>query len=92
VPQEIRLTGSIAREVWAKRQNFGGYRHCGKLLDANKNDMKDGPAPHEVRHALIDYRNENEVLAIKTLSRQKAWELNRRLKGSGFAWSVKTGY
>lgn len=90
--QQINIAGKIAREVWAKRQNIGGYTRCGKELEANKQAMNDADTPEEVRHILLDYRNNNEVLATKTLSRRKAWDLNHRLKGTGFAWAVKTGY
>jgi hypothetical protein len=51
-----------------------------------------GQGPKEVRHALIDYRNGNEELATKCMDRRKAFALNARLKDTGMAWAVKTGY
>lgn len=47
---------------------------------------------NEARHILIDYRNGNEHIATKIMTRKKAFEMNARLKDTGYAWAVKGGY
>jgi len=59
---------------------------------ANAGHLSTADVPGEVVHLLIDYRNKNEVLARKTMSRKKAFDLNHRMRNSGLGWSVKTGY
>ena len=61
-------------------------------LTVNTNEMAGSEAPVEVSHQLTDYRNGNEVLATKRMNRSKAAGLNARLRDTGFAWAVKTGY
>lgn len=52
----------------------------------------DSDTPGDVKHLLMEYRNGNEILAAKIMSRKKAYGLNERLSNTGFAWAVKTGY
>ena len=63
-----------------------------KRLTVNTDEMLHSSAPVEVNHQLTDYRNGNEVLATKKMDQLKAARLNARLRDTGFAWAVKTGY
>lgn len=63
-----------------------------RWMAANAQAMETSDAPHEVRHQFTDYRNDNEALASRVMTRHKAACLNARLKGTGFGWNVKTGY
>lgn len=58
----------------------------------NTAQMAESESPSEVTHLLLDYRNGNTVVARKTMNRRQAYEFNQRLKGTGFAWAVRTGY
>lgn len=51
-----------------------------------------GRADLESYHAFIDYRNENEVIVTKIMTRKRAFLLNKRLTGTGFGWACKGGY
>lgn len=42
----------------------------------------------EYYHVLIDYRNGNEKIVSKALTRKKAWLLNKRLEGTGLAFAL----
>lgn len=59
---------------------------------SNTAGMIDGESPREVIHVLMDYRNDNEIVARATMNRGRAAYYNSRLTGTGMAWSVKTGY
>lgn len=50
---------------------------------------KGNPQSH---FALIDYRSFNKKLAHRNMTRLEAYELNKRLEGTGFAWAVISGY
>jgi len=47
---------------------------------------------NEVRFCLLDYRDGNRSLATRIMTRKQAWELNKRLEGSGMAFAQITGY
>lgn len=46
----------------------------------------------ESYHALIDYRNDNEKIVRKAMTRKKAFLMNKRLTGTGFGWAACGGY
>jgi hypothetical protein len=88
------LSAAIVNHAKAKREGrhtsmAGGHA----MKEKNKAQMiADQNTPGEVRHVLMDYRNGNERLAVLVMDRKKAYGLNERLKGTGMAFAVLTGY
>jgi hypothetical protein len=80
------------RTALQEAKNGMSVRNRLRRSEANRQAMIDADTPGEVRHQLTDHRDNNKVIATRTMDRRTAYEMNQRLKNSGYAWAARTGY